>query len=443
MMGGGYGMGGYGMGGMMGGGYGTGMMGGGYGMGMMGGGMMGGGMYPGASGMGGYGANPYAGSGYNSGQGYGGAVPGFGAMSSGGTGVAGGAQTGVSAIGGVSPNSVTGSTGADTTGSYLGMGAMGMGMMPGSTEFGPRVMPNISDNSLLILATPDQYESLTKLFDQLDVPPRQVLIEAQILEVDLSGSFSAGVEAWLQQLGAANPATIPGSASNAGRTLLGALDPTQTLTLSAGVLVHQSRQLFGALTAQETTGRTKVISTPRIIATDSIPATITVGDQVPTLSSQAVTSATSAGSSLFANTIQNVNTGTTMKITARVNPSGIVTLQIDQQVSSPIPATSSSAIQSPSFSNREVQTQVTVQDGDMIGIGGIIQETKTDSSTGIPFLHNLPYLGVLFGSKTTTTNRTELVIFITPHVIYDMNGMNEASDALINGMKKVQKMVRE
>jgi type II secretory pathway component GspD/PulD (secretin) len=55
----------------------------------------------------------------------------------------------------------------------------------------------------------------------------------------------------------------------------------------------------------------------------------------------------------------------------------------------------------------------------------------------------LPYLGVLFGSKTTTTNRTELVIFITPHVIYDMNGMNEASDALINGMKKVQKMVRE
>jgi general secretion pathway protein D len=214
-------------------------------------------------------------------------------------------------------------------------------------------------------------------------------------------------------------------------------------TLSAGILAGQSRQLFALLTAQETSGRTKVVSTPRVVATDSIAATITVGEQVPTLASSAVTSATSAGSSLFANTITNVSTGTTLSFTARINPSGVVTLQIDQQVSAPIAPAASATIQSPSFSNREVKTQVTVQDGDMVAIGGIISEEKTESSSGIPILHKLPLIGRAFGTKSSTKTRTEMVIFITPHVIYDTNGLSEASDDLINGMKRVQKLVRE
>ncbi len=398
---GGYGMGGYGMGGMGMGGYGMGGMGmGGYGMGMGGYGAGGYGM----GGMGGYGTGGYGG-GYGA-SAYGGSP--FGGAAGGGAAAAGGtaatAQSGVTSLGG-SPNAVGSSSttgaGSDMTGSYLGSGyGMGMGMMPGSTEFGPRIMPNTGDNSLLILATPEQYESVEKLLQQLDVPPRQVLIEAQILEVTLTGAFSSGVSAWLQQRGATNPATVPGSTASSSQTILGAFDGALT-TLSAGMLVGHSRQLFGLLTAQETSGRTKVVSTPRVIATDSIPASITVGAQVPTLASQAVTSATSGGSSLFANTIQNVSTGTTLSFTARVNPSGVVTLQIDQQVSSPI-APAAGGIQSPSFSNRQVKTQVTVQDGDMIAIGGIIDEQKIESSSGIPFLHKLPLIGGAFGTKSTT-----------------------------------------
>lgn len=330
------------------------------------------------------------------------------------------------------------------TGSYLGSSygmGMGMGMMPGSTQFGPRIMPNTGDNSLLILATPEQYESVEKLLQQIDVPPRQVLIEAQILEVTLTGAFSSGVSAWLQQRGATNPATVPGSTSTSSQTVIGAFDGAIS-TLSAGMLVGNSRQLFGLLTAQETSGRTKVVSTPRVIATDSIPASITVGQQVPTLASQAVSSAVSNSSSLFANTINTVATGTTLSFTARINPSGVVTLQIDQQVSAPI-APAAGGIQSPSFSNRQVKTQVTVQDGDMIAIGGIIDEQKTESSSGIPFLHKLPLIGGAFGNKSTTKTRTEMVIFLTPHVIYDTNGLSEANEELVNGMKKVQKMIRE
>jgi general secretion pathway protein D len=440
MMGGmgGYGMGGYGMGGSGMGGYGM----GGYGMsgyggmagaGMYGGGMYGGGMYGGLSG-------GMAGSGYGTTAGS--TLPGFSSVSPSSTSSQsslGSSLSSSSTVSGIS------SAPSNLTGSYLGAGGYGMGgygMMPGSTEYGPRVMANGSDNSLLILATPEQHESVVKLLEQLDIPPRQVLIEAQILEVTLTGAFSSGVSAWLQQRGATNPATVPGSTSSPARQLIGAFDG-QTATLSAGLLVGQSRQLFGLLTAQETSGRTKVVSNPRIIATDSIPAYINVGDQVPTLTSQALTGAQSSGSSLFASTVQNVTTGTTLNLTARVNPSGVVTLLIDQEVSSPVPAEAGAAIQSPSFSQRTVKTQVTVQDGDMIAIGGIISETKTESSTGIPILHNLPFIGAAFGSKSTTKLRTELVIFLTPHVIYDTNGASEASDELVEGMKRVQKLIRQ
>jgi len=198
------------------------------------------------------------------------------------------------------------------------------------------------------------------------------------------------------------------------------------------------------LTALETSSRSKVISAPSVIATDSIQASINVGATVPTLSSQGLAGgAQIGGSSLFANTISNVSTGVTLSILARVNPSGIVTMVINQQVSDPQQPSSGSAIQSPSFSHKSVSTQVTVQDGDTIAIGGIIQETSTDSSNGVPVLHKLPIVGSLFGSKTTSKDRTELVIFLTPRVIYDTNQVTEASDELKGQMKKLQKEYRE
>ena len=90
-----------------------------------------------------------------------------------------------------------------------------------------------------------------------------------------------------------------------------------------------------------------------------------------------------------------------------------------------------------------VKAQVTVEDGDMVAIGGIISESKTESSSGIPILYKIPLVGAIFGSKSTTSNRTEMVIFLTPHVIYDTTGLAEASDDLVRGMKRVQKLVRE
>jgi len=400
----------------------------------------------GGMGMGGYGGM----SGYGGMGGFGG-IGGYGAMGGYG-GVGMGAYGGVgttgfgqrSAAGGVGSNALSaqglGQTGAiqssglatagtaGMTGQYLGASGMyggGMGMG------GPRVVPNINDNSLLILATGEEYGSIVKLLRQLDVPPRQVLIETKIYEVTLGGALSYGVSAYLQNKGTADSHSLLGNLTSNG------------VNLTAGALIGQSRELFAALNASEVRTRTRVISAPNIIATDSVPASINVGLEVPTLQSQAVTGAQSGGSSLFANTISNRKTGVTLSITPRVNPSGVVTLEVNQEVSTPTAPPTGASIQSPSFSQRTISTQVTVQDGDMIAIGGIISETNADTSSGLPFLHRLPVIGAAFGGKSSNLQRTELIIFITPRVIYDTNEVAEASDELKSKMRRLQRIMQE
>jgi general secretion pathway protein D len=428
------GMNGYGgMGGF--GGMGYGGMGGGYGMGGFGAGGYGAGGYgAGGYGMGGYGAGGYGAGGYGAG-GYG---MGGGGGAFGGAGFPPGSNammmqpgTGASPLAAFSnPQSAAagGAPGGDLTGQYLGAG--GYGGFPAH----PRIIPNPFDNTLLIQGTPQEWEQISKLVQQIDVPPRQVLIEAKVYEVDLTGSWSAGVEEQLK-LKDGTYRNLLGSLTSAGGN--------PALTLSAGLLVGHARQLLAFLNASENTTHAKVISAPSIIATDSIPASITVGDDVPTLSSQAVSGVQSGGTSLFANTIQNRSTGVGLNILARVNSSGVVTLVINQDVSAPIPPPAGVTVNSTSFSHRNVSTQVTVQDGDTVSIGGIIQESDTNSSAGIPLLHRIPFLGAVFGSKSVTKARTELIVFLTPRVIYDTNQIAEASEEMKLKLKGLQRLIKE
>jgi general secretion pathway protein D len=402
--GGGYGGGGYGGGGYGGGGYG----GGGYGGGGFGGGDFGG------FGGGGYGGGGFGGGGYG-GSPYG---AGGGAPFAGGAGSA--APTGGTA----------GAPGAgDLTGSYLGNATGGFGGR------GPRVIANPMNNTLLIQATQQEYESIQQLIEELDVPPRQVLIEAKIYSIDLSHTFSSDVTAALQALsGAGSPTTTAAS-------LLAGLTGTGAVNVSAAMLVGKSRALLGTVQLMESESSAKTISSPSIIATDSIPASINVGSTVPT---QAGSTTSALGS--VTTGVSNVSTGIGLNITARVTPSGIVTMIINQNVSTPGPtsaATSGSNIDSPTFATQSVTTQVTVQDGDTIAIGGQIQESTTTSIAGIPVLDRIPFVGALFGSKTYDKERSELIIFLTPHVILDSNGLLDASDELKDQMKAMRKDIKE
>jgi general secretion pathway protein D len=442
--------------------------GGGYGMGGMGG-MGGFGSFGGMSGMGGmggmggsFGSSFGSGFGGGFGGGYSGGMSGmgFGNFQGGGGGysqaaMVGNGTSGVpmysgSAAAATNPAGTgmgAGTGGTDLTGSYLGASAFQQPMQ----LRGPRVVPNPFDNTLLVQGTPQEWEQISRLLEQLDVPPRQVLIDAKIYEIDLGGAFQMGLTAYLQKKGGALPSTSTGSSTSdesktptlsASRTL-SAFSSAAGVAVTSGLLVLRSHELLGVLTASETASRTKVISAPSIIATDSVPATINVGQEVPVLTSQALAGgAQSSGSSLFTNTISNRSTGVTLQILARVNSSGVVTMMLNQDVSTP-QAPSSSGIQSPSFQKRSVQTQVTVQDGDTIAIGGIIQESDLRSSDGVPGLHRLPLVGGLFGSRSISKARTELVIFLTPRVIYDTNQIVDATDEIKNKLKKLRKEIKE
>jgi general secretion pathway protein D len=315
------------------------------------------------------------------------------------------------------------------TGEYLGMGAAAGGQ---SNQRMPHVIPNPFDNTILIQGTPQEYAQILGLLRQLDIPPRQVLIDAKIYEVDLKGAFAAGVTAYLE-------AKNSGSGGAAAR-ILNVATGAGGVALTTGALVLRSHELLAAMTASETREYTRVISAPSIIATDSIAASMNVGDDVPVLTSQAVGGVQQSGNSLFTNTVSSRSSGVTLNIMARVNSSGIVTMMINQNVSSPQAPSASSSIQSPSFQNRSFQTQITVQDGDMVAIGGIIQESNLQSSSGVPFLHRLPGIGALFGAQSFTKSRTELVVFLTPRVIYDTNQMVEATDEIRSNMKRIQKL---
>lgn len=384
-----------------GGGFGGGFGGGGYGGGFGGGGAYGGGIYGG----GGYGAGGGYGSPFAGGGGY---------NPTAGTNAANAAAS-APAI----------AAAADLTGTYLGNA-------PGAAaaQRGPRVIANPLNNTLLIQATAQEYESLLQLVQELDVPPRQVLIEAKIYSIDLTNNFSSDITGSLVK-----------STKSTSASLLGSL-AAGTTTFSAAMMVGKSRELLGTVTLMESQSKAKIISSPSVIATDSIPASITVGSTVPAQSSSTASGITGS----VTTGISNVATGIGLNIVARVTPSGIVTMIINQSVSDPTPTTpqsSGSSINSPSFATKSVQTQVTVQDGDTIAIGGQIQESTTLDLSGIPVLDRIPYLGGLFGTRSYTKNRTELIIFLTPHVIFDTNQMTDATDELKDRIKALKKDVRE
>ena len=126
-----------------------------------------------------------------------------------------------------------------------------------------------------------------------------------------------------------------------------------------------------------------------------------------------------------------------------MNSSGVVTMIINQQVSAPEPPPLGVTSASTSFSNRSISTQLTVEDGDTVAIAGIITEKRTESSGGVPVLHRIPVLGAAFGAKSSNSSRTELIIFLTPRVIYDTNQIIDATDELKSNLKRVQKLMKE
>ena len=146
---------------------------------------------------------------------------------------------------------------------------------------------------------------------------------------------------------------------------------------------------------------------------DNQTAVLRVGEQVPIATQQSVGSTDDART---VNTIQFRDAGVTLSVTPRVNPGGLVRMEIEQEVST-VEVTTSSTIDSPTFNQQKIKSSVVVQSGESVALGGLIKETNSKGKTGIPFLKDIPLLGVLFGSTSGNQQRDELIVIITPRVV--------------------------
>ncbi len=291
---------------------------------------------------------------------------------------------------------------------------------------GVRVTTDPVNNALIFQCTAQQYSEILNTLKQLDVIPREVMIEARVYEVTLTGNLSFGVDYFLQQR------------SNAERKPLGSFSAANALQASAGTLIGQTRELMAFLNASENRSRVRVLSAPTLLATDNSDARIQVGSEIPILTSQGVVPVQTGGSSLFTNTIQNRDTGIILSVIPRITSTGLVSLKISQEISSAQPPPAGS-IQSPSFLKRSITTRAVVANGQTIGLGGLIQSSVTTTKNRIPLLGDIPGLGVLFGNTSYNQTRTELIVLLTPHIIKSSEEANDATRQLREGLLDLRK----
>lgn len=267
-----------------------------------------------------------------------------------------------------------------------------------------KIVADETKNSLLIMANDRDYQRVFRVIQGLDVVPSQVLIEAVIAEVALNDKLQYGVQ-WQLQKNRTPTATF----TNALTGGVGAVFPGFNYAVNAA-------SIASTLSALNAITRVNVISTPSLMVLDNKTARLQIGDQVP-ITTQTATSVVTAQTAIV-NSVTMQDTGVILSVTPRINESGRVQLEIEQEVSAVV-KTTSSGIDSPTIQQRRVKTTVVVNDGEVLALGGMIQEQANKTSNQIPLLGDIPGLGAAFSNRGDQVQKTELVILITPKVVRD------------------------
>ncbi len=286
-----------------------------------------------------------------------------------------------------------------------------------------RIDADEAHNALLIAATPRDYALIRQVLEGIDTPPQQVLIEVTVAEVTLNDSLQYGVQYFLNSRGNGNNNVSGLLTVGTGTAGIAPTLPGFSLSLTAANL--QPEIILNAL-SQLT--QTKVISTPRLLVLDNQTARLQVGDVVPIITQSAASTVTS--SPLVLSNVQYKETGVVLEVTPRINANGAVTMEINQSVSDVVPTTTST-INSPTFSQRRLTSTISVKSGNSILLGGLIQDQDNRNTAGIPYLSAIPVLGALFGNRNNALERDELIIFLSPTVIGSDSESNDVTDQVM------------
>ncbi len=381
-----------------------------------------------------------------------------------GTGSMGGSGAGTSGTGFGSNSSLGGLGGGSLGGSSLGGSSLGGGMRSrggGSLEGGGsasatatggpgtefeqevRITADPATNSLVVSASPQDYNTLQIIISQLDIPRRQVYVQAVIVEVstnrtrELGVSFEANSSLGGNTVGIGhfdygnlstaltNPLSSTGlsfglasssqcSVSTSSSSSSSSSTTSSTVTIPCDILL---------ITAIETDTHSNVLSAPTLLTADNEEATIVVGENVPFLSSA---TASSALSGQIFNSVDRQNVGITLDIIPQVTAGGYVKLDVYEEVSAVVASTANNTL-GPTTTIRSASTTVLVQNHRTAVIGGLLSDEVDTTNNGVPFLSNIPVLGNLFSDKQHDADKTNLLIFLTPHVILSQQDLRELS----------------
>lgn len=366
---------------------------------------------------------------------------------SGGLGSARGQDRGTQSRSGRQGRSTRSTTGGLASRSRAGGGAL-VGT-PGSLfEQEVSIVADEITNTLVILATPRDRAVVLEVIRQLDIVPRQVLVEVLLAEITLSNDREFGSE---QALNSADP-SVAAATGDTGGTFFDLFGEEIRLTGSAGgttggiigTFTHfrDGKAVYEAvLTALATQSRVKLLSRPHILTADNQEASILIGNEVPIITQQTDSDVQTEGSTRILQNVQYRDTGIIVRVLPQVNSEGLVNMRIAQEVSEIGDDTVQiEGITSPTFTTRETETTVVVQSGETIVIGGIIQENKRSSRAGVPYLMDIPVFGQLFRRDDENLRRTELIALITPYVVRDRE---EAKSVTEEFKGRVEHVLRE
>ncbi|MGI9289782.1 MAG: type II secretion system secretin GspD, partial [Gammaproteobacteria bacterium] len=293
-----------------------------------------------------------------------------------------------------------------------------------------RITSVLETNSLLIQATQTQYDGIESAMMRIDQEPLQVLIEAQVIDVQLNDALQFGVNWFLSNRAEDIPDV---GVSNFGENLSDTSIGGSFLSTISRVGGGGKSFIEATVSALDDVSDVRTLAAPSLLVRNNAQATITVGTQIPVQSSSI-----STGTNNVVSSAQYVSTGVTLTVTPRINPGGLVYLDITQDVS--IAGKRDEDISTsgnPPINTKSVTSQVAVQSGQTVFLGGLISESSSVSQSGLPYVSRVPVFGRLFGSKSRANDRTETLVMITPTVIESNADLKLISDDLRKEFKDI------
>ncbi|HEY1102226.1 MAG TPA: type II secretion system secretin GspD [Burkholderiaceae bacterium] len=360
-----------------------------------------------------------------------------GATISAGAPPAAGAATPAANTAGLSP------TGGATSGGASGSFSSSGGAQPST---GGQIQADPSLNALIITASEPQYRQLRAVIDRLDGRRAQVFVESLIVEVnaDKAAQFGIQLQSLLGNRGASTLGALGTNFGNAGTNVL----TLQTGAASGNVSLGQgfnlgvaSRQSNGAYVLNalanflETNGAGNILSTPNLLTLDNEEAKIIIGQNVPFVTGSFTNTGGTGGSVNPFQTVERKDVGLTLRVKPQISEDGTIKMQIFQEVSSVDPASVSSA-QGLTTNKRSIESNVLVNDGSIVVLGGLITDEYSGNVQQVPLLGSLPVVGNLFKSQNRSRKRTNLMVFLRPVVVRDADSTERLAVDRYDFMRK-------